>query len=169
MATNLELIKTVTASGGVTSVSVTDCFNDRYDVYMILVTNVDLNSDTHLYMRLLDSSNTEISANEYDNANRQFQASSAFTDAKNTADTEFQYMASYQNGDGGGTIIYVYNPYDSGSYTFVQRASVSYGSETLGYKSIGMHTVAEQCNGVLFTEKVTNSINNVKIDVYGVK
>ena len=169
MATNLEFIKSASATGGVTSLSVTDCFSDRFDVYMISITTTNLNNTTHLYMRLLDSSNTEISANEYDNANLQMHSASAFSEQKNTNDTEFQYMGSYAGSEGLGLTIYVFNPFDSSSYTFVQRQSVSYGTNMVGYKSIGMHKSAEQCKGVLFTEKVTNSLNDIKVNVYGVK
>ena len=168
MAANLQFIKSESASG-VTSLSITDCFTDAYDVYMIQINTADLNNNTHLYMRLLDSSNAEISGAEYDNADLQLFSNSSFNEHRNTGDTEFQYMVSYGGTEGVGLTIYVYNPYNSSSYTFIQWQSVGYGSQMVGYKGIGVHDVAEQCKGVLFTEKVSNSLNNIKANVYGVK
>ena len=133
MATNLEFIKSAEVeraiNSGVTSLSVTDCFSDRYDVYMIRVSNLDLGNSTHLYMRLLDSANAEISANEYDNAQRQLQASSSSTDSKNTADTEFQYAGSYAaDGDGDRNMIlgtkFFVSPSDFFSYDFTNIISI---------------------------------------------
>ena len=39
MATNLEFIKSVSSTAS--SVSVTDCFTDKYDVYQIIVYNYE--------------------------------------------------------------------------------------------------------------------------------
>ena len=67
MATNLEFIKSVSSTAS--SVSVTDCFSDKYDVYQIIVPNYENNTGTNNYnVRLLDNLGNPITAAEYNNA-----------------------------------------------------------------------------------------------------
>ena len=47
MATNLQFIKSNTASS-VTSMDITDCFTDQYDVYAIMIDNYDIGSGVDL-------------------------------------------------------------------------------------------------------------------------
>ena len=53
---------------------------------------------------------------------------------------------------GTGTSMYVYNPYDSSSYTFLmwQNSSGSSGTKMYGYKGISVHKSAEQITGFNF-------------------
>ena len=70
MATNLEFIKeTITTVDRQTSVSLTDCFSDQYDVYAIIVNAQTYNATAEqLDVRLIDSSGSVISDSEYDYA-----------------------------------------------------------------------------------------------------
>jgi hypothetical protein len=64
--------------------------------------------------------------------------------------------------------MYVFNPFNSSSYTFFQSQSVGYYSSGLiGYKMIGVHTVAEQILGLEFFP--TSGTFDLTINVYGVK
>ena len=80
----------------------------------------------------------------------------------------------YNEGSVGGFFVaYIYNPYDSSSYTFttLQNATHYIASSTptlISRKYIGVHKVAEQITGInIFTANPT--ITNATINVYGVK
>ena len=71
MAGSLEFIKSATGSN-VASVSVTDCFSAKYDVYMVSITKWNyVNSSVVAGMRFIDSGGSVISDSEYDHANLQ--------------------------------------------------------------------------------------------------
>ena len=171
MATNLEFIKSVEISSGTTNIDITDCFNDKYDVYAITISDLDLSTVTNYYLRFLDSTNTVISATEYDNADLQVKNDAAFIEHRSTSQAQIQYIASLGSAtaNSNGTIIYVYNPYDSSSYTFVQWQSSGHTGQLRGYKGIAVHKSAEQIKGVRFSSLTTNGTETGKFSVYGVK
>jgi|TARA_R100000455_G_C6211916_1_gene79197 hypothetical protein len=170
MATSLQFIKSVT--GTASEVNVTDCFNDRYNVYKVIIPNYENSSATTNYnIRLLDSSGNRIADSEYDYATYILDSNVAFSDYNGTNNSFLRYFpvtnSSYNVGV--GTVIYVFNPSDSSSYTSLQWQGVSWqGSKLYGYKSIGIHKSAEQITGI---EMYANSgtMINAKISVYGVK
>ena len=171
MATNLEFIKSVDVTSATTNVDITNCFSDKYDVYKIVLSRLDISTNGHYYLRLFDSTGTIISASEYDNADLQLSADRAFIEHNNTNDTEFQYIASLGSAtaNSNGSVIYVFNPYDSSSYTFITWQSSGWTGALRAYKGIGLHKSAETITGVRFITKQTNGTENVSISVYGVK
>jgi len=169
MATNLQFIKSQSGTD-VSTLSVTDCFNADYDVYAIYLTKIDTTQDNSSRIRLLDSGGSVISASEYDTANLRLRANAGFEELRYTGQTYFQYMISIrqQNYDGAGLMMYVFNPYDSGSYTFIQYQETSYSTNYLGYKSIGVHKSAETITGFQILN-TAGDYQSVGFSVYGVK
>ena len=171
MATNLEFIKSASGTS-VSSLSVTDCFSDKYDVYKI---TYDLNNDSYNIignLRFLDSVGTLINQAEYDYSALNLAAATSFAERRATAQTEIQRLTtSYTNYDSAG-FLYVYNPYDSSSYTFAtfeNMALANTGSVTgYGVKGIGVHKSAEQISGINIFPSSGNW-NSIEISVYGVK
>lgn len=169
MATNLEFIKSASGSS-VSSLSVTDCFSDKYDVYMVSISKLDVTAQNYLDARLIDSVGVDSTTN-YDYAGLELVAGATFAEKKNTGQSLWANL-SYQNtgaDDGVGLAMYIYNPYDSSSYTFFNSHSTSYYSASgIGYKTIGVHKVAEQITGIQFLPR-SGSFDNITINVFGVK
>ena len=170
MATNLEFIKSASGTS-VSSLSVTDCFSDKYDVYKIVLTEFDVaNSGVDGLLRFLDSGGSVISASEYDYAYLDMSAFTVFSEVRATGQTFLQSFTKDSRNDyeTGGFILYVYNPYDSSSYTFTQHQDTYFntGNGGQGQKGIGVHKSAEQITGINMLCSAGN-IDNIKLSVYG--
>jgi hypothetical protein len=170
MATNLQFIKSATGTS-VSSLSVTDCFTDAYDVYYISITKADLSAANYQYARFIDSGGVDSTSN-YDSAGLSTRSYDAFGEMRFTGQTNINNIAyqSANNSDGTGISFYVFNPYDSSSYTFAlgQSSSFNSGSGLFGVKHISVHQVAEQITGINFFP-ASGTYDNIKINVYGVK
>ena len=170
MATNLQFIKSASGSG-VSSLSVTDCFNANYDVYMVSITKLDQSAQNYIEARLIDSGGVDSTSN-YDFASLELLAGAGFSEKRNTGQTGWATSISYQNtgaDDGVGITMYIFNPNDSSSYTFVKSHSTAYYSGGgIGYKMVGVHKVAEQITGINFFPR-SGTLDNMTINVYGVK
>ena len=172
MAGSLEFIKSASGTS-VSSLSVTDCFSDNYDVYYISIVKAKApTSDTQLQMRLINSGGV-ISTSNYDEATLQMRSDTSFVQKRNTNTTRIaetlELDASLDIGTGFG--MYVFNPYDSSSYTFTkhQSSSFSQSPNLYGFKGIGVYKVAEQITGIHFLAGATQNLTELTINVYGVK
>ena len=168
MAGSLEFIKSASGTS-VSSLDVTDCFSADYDVYYFSLTKVEkVSGNSFMEIRYLDSGGTVISSAEYDYASLETRAYTFFGQNGVTGSTSIKEIAWGE--DLGGVSLYVYNPYDSSSYTFLTNQSSSY-VPTLGNwgsKVIGVHKSAEQLSGIRFLTQAS-SYDNITINVYGVK
>ena len=176
MAGNLEFIKSASASI-VTSLDITDCFSADYDVYYLSITKIDQSSNgTFVYHRLLDSSNVAISDSSYDQAILILSstASGSFNEWRTTNQSSGFGIAGYgmrDSEDGMGNGAYIFNPYDSSSYTFFTAQSsfiLNAGTTMEGYKTTSVLKSAEQCNGIQLNAGV-GDFTNIKATIYGVK
>ena len=171
MATNLQFIKSASGSS-VSSLSVTNCFNSKYNVYAFFIVKQETsaNGDTHL--RFIDSGGSVISASEYDTAQFSLTSYSSFSEGRATSSDR---IFNVQRGEtvseeNGGSIHYIFNPNDSSSFTFHQvSAGGAVGSSGLiGNKGIGVHKSAEQITGFnLFPNSGT--YDTIEVLVYGVE
>ena len=75
----------------------------------------------------------------------------------------------HTSGIGGGTKFKIYNPYDSGSFTFTNFQNVAGTvSNSFGGKVIGVHKSAEQITGLnILGDSYT--FDDIEINVFGVK
>jgi len=172
MATNLEFINSETISS-TTVVDMTYVFSDRYDVYVL---KWDFSVDTASggvwnYLRFIDSTNTIDSGTNYDSGVLHPRTDASFTEYKLTSKSAMQRMG-IQDQLGGGTIFTIYNPFDSGSYTFVQCQNSGWDNlsptRLFGAKAIGVHKVAQSNTGFrIFNSAVSNMSGTASL--YGVK
>ena len=173
MAGNLEFIKSAELTSSASSLSVTDCFSADYDVYYISIVKAKVEtSDKQLQMRLINSGGV-VSTSNYDEATLQMQSNTAFVEKRNTNTSRIaetlELDASLDIGTGFG--MYVFNPYDSSSYTFTKHQSSSWSllPNLYGYKGIGVYKVAEQITGIHFLVVGGVNLTELIINVYGVK
>ena len=176
MATNLEFIKSESfgyADTGTSTFSITDCFDDRYDVFYV---NVLLGQSgiaaTDINMRLLDSSDTEISTANYDYAGLIMNTGSAFTESKNTGQTSFFGIAGLTGrtptNSSSAVNFYVYNPTSTTSYTFLQGQGME--NDDRGSKYIGVLDLTTSCTGMKFIpNNASATIRQITVNVYRVK
>ena len=170
MATNLQFIKSASGTS-VSSLSVTDCFSADYDVYFVEVAK-SLNSvEANLDIRFIDSGGSIIADSEYDYATLQLNSNTSFGERRSTGNTKISRLVVFGGDEqktGGTGYAYVYNPYDSSSYTFTQGASQSIqGTTFVGDKQIGVHKSAEQITGIAIIP--SGGTTTLIINVYGVK
>jgi hypothetical protein len=174
MATNLEFIKSESVSSSVSSFSVDNCFSDTYNVYAVVLQGFGLTGTTSISLgiRFIDSGGSVISASEYDTAALRLRSDGAFAEDKFTAGTYINASTLIdQSPEVSNAVIYVHNPYDSSSYTFTNGQSAGAGGGALrGWKSIGVHKVAETIRGIAVIEiNGSRPFEIGKVSVYGVK
>ena len=177
MSTNLEFIKSASGSS-VSSLSVTDCFSANYDVYMVSISKWDyVGTSSAGGMRFIDSGGSVISDSEYVFADLQMRSYNSFqelTPSTFGSSTSTSLLVGIDSGGGNveyttGFTAFIYNPFDSSSYTFTNfQTSSSTSGSGIGYKGIGAHQVAEQITGINFIDRVGGNIS-ATINVYGVK
>ena len=173
MSTNFQFIKSNTASS-VSSMDITDCFTDQYDVYAIIIDNFDIGSGVDLAVRLRNASGVVSSAN-YDDAIQLLRSyGGGFADNNDENDTKWKSFGFYDpssitQGLGIGTTIYIFNPTNTSSYTFAlwQNAGVS-SIGTPVRKGIGVLKVAESHTGINFLDSGGATILGISASVYGV-
>ena len=171
MPGSLEFIKSATGSS-VNSLDIDDCFSDDYDVYLCTMTKVQHITDANstVFMRYKSSGGVDNGTN-YDKALLGMKAYASFTQSRVTGSTTL--TVSYANSQQSyqtGTRFYIYNPYDSSSYTFSSGIFSHYynvnGLE--GYRHIGVHKVAQQNTGLQLVLG-SSEVANLEIKVFGVK
>ena len=176
MAGSLEFIKSASGSS-VSSLSVTDCFSADYDVYYVslAVTNQSLGT-ANIDARLLDSGGSEVSTSTYDFAGLDVNSYTSFVEVRLTSQTSYRNLTISDNDnpqEDGNAGFYVFNPYDSSSYTFVTNQSAmiieSAGTTNLfkGRKNIYVEKTAQSNTGLKFIPNTGNC--NIEVLVYGVK
>ncbi len=171
MAGSLEFIKSATGNS-VSSLSVTDCFSDKYDVYKITSTNWNNPSgNSDCKVRLIDSGGSVISDTEYDHARLNLRAYTGFAEVRETGVGYMGFAHYTPSGQtfSSGFEFFVFNPNDSSSYTFLtNQGSSRHTSGLLGFKGIAVHKSAEQITGFhLFSSQ--GATQDIQISVYGVK
>jgi len=174
MATNLQFIKEVSISASTSSTSVDNVFSSDYDVYCIVCRGFSTvgTSGTFLGVRFIDNSGNVVTDAEYDWADLEMRSDASFSDDNDEGATFMRLQGGFdQEPETTGAVIYVYNPSDSGSYTFITTQS---GGITGGYnrggKGIGVHKTAETIRGFAIIETVASRpYDSGNISVYGVK
>jgi len=174
MATNLQFIKEVSISASTSSTSVDNVFSSDYDVYCIVCRGFSTvgTSGTFLGVRFIDNSGNVVTDAEYDWADLELRSDAGFSDDNDEGATFMRLQGAFdQKPESTGAVIYVYNPSDSGSYTFITtQSSGSTGGNGRGGKGIGVHKTAETVRGFAIIETVASRpYDSGNISVYGVK
>ena len=167
MAGSLEFIKS-TSGTSVSSLSVTDCFSAKYDVYTVVGRGDFTNTNAFIYLRFLDSGGSEVSgATDYAYANLVMESYASFGEDRNANADHIQRIVYSNNGNDFSFEINIYNPYDSLSYSFCQWQSGGRSSLGLvGMKSIGVLKQTATMSGI----KIYNpTFTDINVSVYGVK
>lgn len=165
----LRLINDTTFTN-VSSATIDNCFSADFDIYKITLTDYDnLGGGNNLNYRFVDSSGSIITASDYDYASQIIRSYGAFGEDKSTTATSISTI-SYDDTlqKSNGSVLYVFNPFSSSSYTFTlwQNSSPS-TIGTVGRKGIAMLHQLTSITGINFTTASNFSIDSVK--VYGLR
>jgi hypothetical protein len=168
MATNLEFIKSASASGGVSTLDITDCFSDKYNTYELFIPKVDTGSNFYPSFRLLKASDgsADTTAN-YDSGGLLFSTSgtSEIRYVNATSIVNSHGLSSVNDANNFGKIT-IYNPFDSSSYTSIHSQANHVYSTLSASRTIAVHTVAQSNSGI---QLLFANMTEVIASIYGVK
>tara|TARA_B100000902_G_scaffold387014_1_gene430470 strand:- start:14039 stop:14572 length:534 start_codon:yes stop_codon:yes gene_type:complete len=177
MATNLQFINKTEITSGSQNVNVDNVFSDQYKVYVVqligVVMSTDVSNDIE-GIRFIDNSGSVVTGNEYAYASLAMYAGGSFGEVQSTSDGKirlFSITDQVSQGQTGGT-LYIFNPNDSSSYTFLTTQGYGFNSSDNlgGNKGIGVHKSAETIRGFQFHESNTaRKFGGGTIVTYGVK
>ena len=118
----LRLINETTVSASVSNVDVTDVFSADFDIYKITTSGFTTVSTTNTDLdgRFINSSGSVISSSSYDTTHLNQKAETSFSSTRQTNQTEISsiFGSADDSPEGSGTVIYIFNPFSSSSYTF---------------------------------------------------
>jgi len=167
---NLRLINETNVTSA-SQINVTDVFSSDFDIYKI---EFDYSFDvtSNVSARLINSSGSVVSASNYDFAYLQTRTDT-FSEGRGTNASLFYYLGSATSGSelGGGTILYIFNPFSSSSYTFMMwQNSGGYSSSfALGYKAIAVLKQTSSVTGFQLDTLTANNFTNTNVRTYGLR
>ena len=165
MATNLEFIKSASGNG-VTTIEITDCFSDKYDVYEVLITGNGSQNVNALAFAYLDTGGSLITSGVYDTAILRLEAGAVFGESRTTSQNYTYCIYTGSTDRDFAHKMTVYNPYSNSSYTFATFQNNS-NLSMIGEKGISVAKTTTQAQGIRFY--ANQQFTPVKLSVYGVK
>lgn len=166
----LRLINETSATS-VASISVTDVFTSDFDIYKVIINNLDIATANYMRVRLINSSGSIISASNYDYAFLSMLANTTFAEGRSTNNVYFSVNESQGSGtaDGTGLIFYLFNPFSSSSYSFLLTQSSTFdGTNNRNTKGIGVLKQTASMTGMnIFAN--TGNIDNITVKTYGLR
>ena len=125
----LRLINETEITSSVSSVDITDVFSADFDIYKITTSGFTTASTTQtdLDMRFINASGSIISASNYDYAllNLKAETSYSVTQGVNQTKIEFPFGNADDSPEGSGSVVYVFNPFSTSSYSFILWQAVA--------------------------------------------
>lgn len=170
MATNLQFI-TSSSGTNVETISITDCFSSSYDVYLIILDVFDVSSTFENTALRYKNSSGDVTSATYDAAHQDLDTVTSFGEGKYTDNNRHEAIQISDNTrDGSSGIIYIFNPFDSSSFTFhTMQSEGSNSSEFRGRKGIGVEKTAQQITGITFFSHTSGQSASFNVRIYGVK
>tara|TARA_R100000329_G_scaffold143397_1_gene127407 strand:- start:305 stop:829 length:525 start_codon:yes stop_codon:yes gene_type:complete len=169
---NLRLLNETSVTSGVASVSVTDVFTDDFDVYKVVFTDMEIQTEGYNEMRFINSSGSIVSTGLYENAVEGIYSFTFYNQLRGTGDTKIEYLTYlYPNSydDGNGNVLYIFNPSNPLSYTHVIHQGSGMANTVGFYNFKGIGVLKEPSNITGFQLFRTGNINNLKLKVYGIR
>ena len=168
----LRLINETTASS-VSNVSVTNVFNDDFNIYKIALEIKGVASGSGwVNLNFINSSDSVISTN-YAWANKALLSYASFVDNKSASASVLDNIIHLDSNlnTGSGATMYIFNPYNSSSYTHLINKSsglgFSSGALAIGAKSIGVLKQTDIITGFRINPDDTTTFTEIKIRTFG--
>ena len=161
MATELEFINSINSTTtNVSTVSFDNIFTSEYDVYYLTVTGYKNNTHAEeLAFRLINSSGSALTGSNYDSASHTLQTSGSFSEVRDVNQDKWRYggYAPASSNTGVGVSMFIYNPFDSSTFTFAVLQSTQGHNQYIGRRVIYSYKVAESTRGLVFTNNGNSS------------
>jgi hypothetical protein len=170
---NLRLLNETTPTS-VTSFQVNDVFTDDFNTYKITISDVDSSSSsTWSHMRFVNSSGSLITSSEYSYVNFQYRSYASFGRNAGTNPNEMRYVFFESSADSGaGAVIWVFNPTDTSSHTYMLSESTGFntasGGGIDGTKMIGNLWNTSNITGFGF-RRISGTYDNLTVRTYGLR
>ena len=174
---NLRLIKQIATESNISSVSLEDVFSSDYDIYKVTVaqTTYDVtNTDViALKLRFITSGGSIVSASNYSSANMMMKADATKDEDKFNSGTYSYAGAVIGNYENSGGSHWIYNPYNSDSYSFVTFEGAggydSSNNKMRSMKGIGVLEQQASMTGVNFYSSNASNTFSAYVTVYGLR
>ena len=149
---NLRLINETTTTAGVQSVNITEVFSSDFDIYVVMSSNLMANNSTATgaNMRLIHSTGIVESGQIYDYGQEAHKGETS--KGTNQSSTETRLWNTFggidDGGQGAGSTVWIYNPYNNDKYTMLTWRSVGQpGGQLRGYNGIGVYPYFNRITG----------------------
>jgi hypothetical protein len=164
---NLRLLNKTTATS-VASLSITDLFSADFNIYKIVLNDLQISTGTWVEWNYINSSGSILTSSEYDEAVLELQDDTSFVESRST--NQSRHIRGLRGGSDasnlGGLVMYIFNPFSSSSYTFALTQSIGYISKGFGSKGIGVFTNTSSVTGINFNLD-GQTFNNLTVKTYG--
>ncbi len=164
---NLRLLNETTGSG-VGSMQITDVFSADYDIYMITcVRNDSTNGQGNL--RYLSAGGSEVTTSSYDFASLFMYTHTTHTESKLTNQNQIQ--DAFANYAEGGSVTYIFTPFQSDRYTFNLTQSINYAGSTTPstpMRNFGVLKQTASMTGFTVIEGTGGTMTNI-VRTYGLR
>jgi hypothetical protein len=168
-----DMVQVASATGNGTTVQAFDsCFSSTYENYMIIA-NITVSTTTSVYMRLQNSSNTELTSDYYGAGRHTNRNSSSaggsdmgFWNAGNISVQESVQGTTRPN----QFIVYVSSPFNSSTNTAIRTIFSGYDATYFRNVNLGaFHEVSQSNAGYRFYTSGGNINSNSTFKIYGLK
>jgi len=173
MVTKLHFIKSASGAS-VNTLSISDCFTSNFKTYQVVYNSSNTSTNTNLDVRLLDSSNAEVTTTTYQLAglDMPMTLSSLATEVRRTGDTGWLNIGNMATDSGkrASGMMRIFNPFESSvTYAQSQMSGFNINSQARGRKNIYVETTAQQYKGLKFYIVASTGITmDIDVSVYGV-
>ena len=172
MAGSLVLIDSETVTSSTATVELTG-INSTYNVYQVVISNVKVDTDDALSMRVTKSGTAQTDS-EYDDAKKYFKADTSFSNISNTNASQIDITATIDSGvsaSNGNGIYYLFNfPDAEHSFVTIDSVHFQYNDDAArGFAGGFYHTVASASDGVQIKTNGGNNIESGEFKLYGLK
>ncbi len=145
-----------------------------YDVYKIVATNVKVNTDDALAIRITKGGSVQDDSN-YDDAKKYLKSDTSYSNIGNEDLTQVDFTATIDSGvsaSAGNGIGYLFNFPNADEYSFVtiESSHFQYNDNAgRGFYGCFIHTVASASDGVTFKTNGGNNLTAGHFALYGLK
>ena len=166
---NLRLLNKTTATS-VASLSITDLFSADFNIYKIVLNDLQISTGTWVEWNYINSSGSILTSSEYDEAVLELQDDTSYVESRST--NQSRHIRGLRGGSDasnlGGLVMYIFNPFSSSSYTFALTQSMGYISKGFGSKGIFVFTDTSSVTGINFNLD-GQTFNNLTVRTYGLR
>ncbi len=156
----IKIAETTVGSGVSTFDIGGSSWDSSYDVYRVVLSNIQLTStsnDARINCRILKSDNSDDDSSNYDYAFLGFRSSTTYDNLPDTNQDKWQnfnYLFRGGTGYGSNGVLHLFNFNNADDYNYltVEMNSFGYnGSELMGTSGSAIHTVAQVAKGLQFS------------------